>query len=61
MLDVVQIGDGVDLRVLDPPGVLLEPLTHLDGEEEDEDAEEGEDGAHDDERPEQGLVCMREK
>ena len=48
----MEVGDGVNLRILDPPGVLLEPLADLHGEEEDEDAEEGQDGANDDERAE---------
>ena len=56
MLDVVEVLELVDLRVLDPLGVLAQAHADLDGEAEKQRAEEGEHAAGHGERGHEGLL-----
>ena len=57
VLDVVEVLELVDLRVLDPLGVLAQAHADLDGEAEEEQAEEGQHAARHGEGGHQGLLC----
>ena len=59
MFDVVQIRDLVNLGVLDPLDVLVQPEDDLDGEDHEEDPGEDEDEAKDHERSEEAAICCR--